>query len=122
MSETYIEYLRFIRETGAEIRELNEKLRKKDKEIKELVIRCKDLEKQVQKKENEIENISDINQHWYEQYEQVYRDKCDMEQKLDIMTSAIEIIAPNLKEKIDEDISQGFFSDLLNNTRNKFRW
>ena len=65
MSETYIEYLRFIRETGAEIRELNEKLRKKDKEIKELVIRCKDLEKQVQKKENAIENISDINQHWY---------------------------------------------------------
>lgn len=123
MSETYLQYLKFIRETGAEVKELNDKLHQKDEEIIKLHKEIANLKKQIGKQEEQMDRISDINQYWHDEYRSVFKDKCDMEQKLDIMANAIEVIAPKFKEAIDKDLEDGeFFSELLENTKNKYRW
>lgn len=123
MSEAYLEYLKFIRETGAEVKELNDKLHQKDEEIIKLHKEIANLKKQIGKQEEEMDRISDVNQYWHDEYRSVFKDKCDMEQKLDIMVNAIEVLAPKLKEAIDKDLKEDeIFSDLLNNTKNKYRW
>lgn len=116
-------YLEYIRETGAEIKELNEKVQSLQDELSTQKVLNERLNGELKVKMEQIERMSDVANNWYNEYARVNRDKNDFEQRLTILTNALEVLAPKLKEAIDKELEEDeLFSELLSNTKSKNRY
>lgn len=118
MSE-YSELLEFIQKTGARVVEMQDQILSLAEENGRLQSKVERLEGKLEKKDEQIKNLSDVADNWHSRYSEIHREKGQLEDTVEVLTNAIAILSPKLSEEIKKDLGEDMFSDLLNYTKRR---
>lgn len=116
-----LEILDYIKETGVQIKELQDKIVELTETNKETEIEVERLKGMLDKKNYQVENLSQLCNEWHSQYESMATKYSNLEAQNDFISLALARVCNELKEKIDKDIAEDIFSEILDNFK-RSRW
>lgn len=106
------EFISYIKECGAEIKELQDKISKLEEEKLQLTEEIGDLKVKLENRDTQIENISQLSNKWYWEYDNLKGLYNDILARQETLAGVLGVVLPKLKDEIDEDFEEGLFSDL----------
>lgn len=116
-----LEILNYIKETGVQIKELQDKIVELTEANKEAEIEVERLKGMLDKKNYQVENLSHLCNEWHAEYESMATKYSNLEAQNDFISLSLARVCNELKEKIDEDIAEDIFSEILDNFK-RSRW
>lgn len=116
-----VEVFDYIKETGVQIKELQDKVIELTEANKKSEIEVERLKGMLDKKNYQVQSLSHLCNEWHAEYESMATKYTNLEAQNDFVSLALARVCNELKEKIDEDIAEDIFSEILNNFK-RSRW
>lgn len=102
--------------------QLIDEVRKEKDEKNILQKKISQLEKEIIKKEKELENLREICDMWWGRYDVLYDKYSNLEAKHDFVNYAFASLVPKLSKCVEEDYDEkNFFSEIISNFK-RSRW
>lgn len=117
------EQLDYIKEISMEIANLNHIIQEKDEEILKLTKALERAKSDATKNKQIVDNITNLYNEVYHKYADVKAAKKQYEKRFIAVSEVLMSLWPQLGKKVDEDINDDIFSDILHEIRKvEDRW
>lgn len=115
------EELKYIKEIGVEIAELNSIIREKDRKIANLVEEIGDKNEEIVKLETTINNLRNLYNEVYYKQSDLRRERDRYEKRFIAISETLMCILPEFGKEVTEDIEKDFMSKVLDRIEDKER-
>lgn len=120
------ECLDYIKETGMQLEQKNDEIKRLMNENKGLTDEIHSLSLEIKDYQNELKNLRRITERWHQEYEDLSCRYDNLESLTDAMSAALSQIAPDLFVEIQSDIREAkiekyIWSDVADKF-NRSRW